>query len=83
MMRAGRGALVVLARFAIYLALLGVVMLMEFAVEYKVGFLLDLHQRWQLTQTSHYMLCYGVMLMAVLAALALGLRARSRAAQCM
>lgn len=79
LVRAGRGALVVLARFAAYLALLGVVMLMEFAVEYKVGFLLDLHQRWQLTQTSHYMLCYGVMLLAVLAALALGLRARSRA----
>ena len=79
LVRTGRGALVVLIRFAAYLALLGVVMLMEFAVEYKVGFLLDLHQRWQLTQTSHYMLCYGVMLMAVLAALALGLRARSRA----
>lgn len=79
LIRARRGALYALARFAAYLALLGVVMLMEFAVEYKVGFLLALHERWHLTQNAHYLMCYGVMLLAALGALALGLRARGAA----
>ncbi len=67
------------AAFTAYLVLLGIVMLMEFAVEYKVGFLLALHQRWGLSQTAHYALSYGVMLLAVLAALLLGLAARQAA----
>lgn len=78
LVRSGRGWRYVLSLFAGFLACIGLVLLMEFAVEYKIGFLLELNQRWQVSQTAHYLLCYGLMLLAVIGAMLLGLRARRR-----
>lgn len=75
LLRAKSGITYVLPRCIALLALAGIVMVMEFAVEYKVGFLLELNQRWRLTQSEHYLIDYGVMLAAALLMLWLGMRA--------
>lgn len=76
LLRSRRGLGYVLTRFVPLLALAGVVM--EFAVEYKIGFLLELNQRWQLSQSQHYLFTYGIMLLAVLGMMTLGLIARRK-----
>lgn len=76
---ARRGAPYVVTRFAAYIACLGVIMLMEFQVEYKVAFLTRLYENWNLTQTGHKLCCYGVLMLATVGALCLGARARKHA----
>lgn len=63
---------------ALHLLCAGGVILIEFAVEYKVAFLLRFSME-VLTQTQHYALCYGSMLLFVLVMLANVLRVRRAA----
>jgi len=76
--RSGKGLLHKALALAVHALCAGGVVLIEFAVEYKVAFLLRLSME-VLTQTQHYALCYGCMLLFVLAMLAGVLRVRHAA----
>lgn len=75
LLRAKKGGKTALLRLGVHLLCLGLILLMEFAVEYKIGFLERL-ARETLSQAGHYAACYGTMLLAVIALTLNGLRAR-------
>ena len=75
LLRARKGKKAMLLHLGVHLLCLGLILAMEFAVEYKIGFL-EHFARETLSQPGHYAACYGTMLLAVLALSLNALRAR-------
>ena len=77
--RSGKGLPHKAFALALHALCAGGVILMEFAVEYKVAFLLRLSME-VLTQQQHYAMCYGCMLLFVMIMLFNALCAQRRKA---
>lgn len=77
LLRARKGKKAMLLHLGVHLLCLGLILAMEFAVEYKIGFL-EHFARETLSQSGHYAACYGTMLLAVLALSLNALRARKK-----